>query len=90
MSVEEELDLLELWHIVSRRWKMIFTLTLLAAFLSGIISIFFIKPTYVASATVMVTRPVEKEQVILYEDIQVSRQLANTYQVIAHSRRVLG
>lgn len=88
--MEEELDLLELWHIVSRRWKLIITLTLLAAILSGIISIFFIKPKYVASATVMVTRPAEKEQVILYEDIQISRQLANTYQVIAHSRRVLG
>lgn len=51
-------------------------------------SLFLIKPQYVASSTLMVMKPVEAE-LILYQDIQVSRQLADTYQVVVHSRRVL-
>ncbi len=85
---EQELDLLELWQIVSSRWKMILLFTLLAAFISATVSIIFIKPRYEASATLMVMKPADSDQ-ILYQDIQVSRQLTDTYQVIVHSRRVL-
>ena len=51
--------------------------------------IFFLQSTYEASSTLMVTRPAEVEQ-IHYQDVQLSRQLVDTYQVVAHSRRVLG
>ncbi|NMD41979.1 MAG: capsular biosynthesis protein [Firmicutes bacterium] len=87
--MEEELDLLELWHILLKRWKMIILLTLLAAAISGAVSQFLLTPQYVASASLMVMKPVEAEK-ILYQDIQVSRQLADTYQIVVHSRRVLG
>ena len=67
---------------------MIILVTLLAALICAAVSLFLIKPQYVASSTLMVMKPVEAEQ-ILYQDIQVSRQLADTYQVVVHSRRVL-
>lgn len=86
--MEQELELIELWQIVSKRWKMIILVTLLAALICAAVSLFLIKPQYVASSTLMVMKPVEAEQ-ILYQDIQVSRQLADTYQVVVHSRRVL-
>lgn len=87
--MEQELELIELWQIVSRRWKMIVLVTLLAALICAVVSLFLIKPQYVASTTLMVMKPAEAEQ-ILYQDIQVSRQLADTYQVVVHSRLVLG
>lgn len=86
--MEQELELIELWQIVSKRWKMIILVTLLAALICAAVSLFLIKPQYVASSTLMVMKPVEAEQ-ILYQDVQVSRQLADTYQVVVHSRRVL-
>ncbi len=86
--MEQELELSELWQIVSKRWKMILLITLLAVLICAAVSLFIIKPQYVASTTLMVMKPVESEQ-ILYQDIQVSRQLADTYQVVVHSRRVL-
>lgn len=86
--MEQELELIELWQIFSKRWKMIILVTLLAALICAAVSLFLIKPQYVASSTLMVMKPVEAEQ-ILYQDIQVSRQLADTYQVVVHSRRVL-
>lgn len=86
--MEQELELIELWQIVSKRWKMIILVTLLAALICAAVSLFLIKPQYVASSTLMVMKPVEAE-LILYQDIQVSRQLADTYQVVVHSRRVL-
>lgn len=86
--MEQELELSELWQIVSKRWKMIFQITLLAALICAAVSLFIVKPKYVASTTLMVMKPVESEQ-ILYQDIQVNRQLADTYQVVVHSRRVL-
>lgn len=86
--MEQELELIELWQIFSKRWKMIILVTLLAALICAAVSLFLIKPQYVASSTLMVMKPVEAE-LILYQDIQVSRQLADTYQVVVHSRRVL-
>ncbi len=80
---------MELWQIAVKRWKMILVLTLLAAILSAAVSVFFIRSQYVASTTLMVMKPVESDK-ILYQDIQVSRQLVDTYRTVVQSRRVLG
>ena len=72
---------MELWQIAVKRWKMILVLTLLAAILSAAVSVFFIRSQYVASTTLMVMKPVESDK-ILYQDIQVSRQLVDTYRTV--------
>lgn len=86
--MEQELDLQQLWQVLVKRWKLIVFLPLLAALFSALVSLFIITPQYSASATLMVMRPAESAQ-ILYQDIQVSRQLVETYREIARSRRVL-
>lgn len=60
----------------------------MAALISLLISVYIITPQYTASTTLMVTRPLDKTQ-ILFQDIQVTRQLVATYREIVHSRRVL-
>jgi len=86
--LEEELDLFAIWQVIVKRWKLIVLLPVLAALASLLVSIFLLTPQYTASTTLMVTRPTDTSQ-ILYQDIQVSRQLVNTYREIIHSRRVL-
>ncbi|MDY6827655.1 MAG: polysaccharide biosynthesis tyrosine autokinase [Bacillota bacterium] len=86
--MEEELDLYAIWQVIVKRWKLIVLLPILAALASLLVSIFLITPQYTASTTLMLTRPTDTSQ-ILYQDIQVSRQLVNTYREIIHSRRVL-
>lgn len=86
--MEQELDLYVMWQVLVKRWKMLVVIPLLAVVVSAIVSLFIITPQYTASTTLMVTRPAEAGQ-ILYQDIQVSRQLVATYREIVHSRRVL-
>jgi capsular polysaccharide biosynthesis protein len=86
--LEQELDLLALWQVFVKRWKLIVLIPLLALLISAFISLFILTPQYVASTTLMVVKPPETGQIV-YQDIQVSRQLVATYREIARSRRVL-
>ena len=86
--MEQELDLYAIWQVIVKRWKLIVVIPLIAVAVSAIVSLFIITPQYTATTTLMVTRPAEAGQ-ILYQDIQVSRQLVATYREIVHSRRVL-
>ncbi len=86
--MEQELDLYAIWQVLVKRWKLLVIIPLIAVMVSAIVSLFIITPQYTATTTLMVTRPAEAGQ-ILYQDIQVSRQLVATYREIVHSRRVL-
>jgi capsular polysaccharide biosynthesis protein len=86
--LEQELDLFELWQVIAKRSLLIIFLPLLAAAASAAISIFVLVPQYQASTTLLVMKPTETTQ-ILYQDIQVSRQLVDTYREIARSDTVL-
>jgi capsular polysaccharide biosynthesis protein len=86
--MEQELDLQELWHVLVKRKAMLILIPLLAAVASAAVSLYLLAPQYAAETTLMVTRPSETGT-ILYQDIQVSRQLVATYRRIVHSRRVL-
>ena len=88
MPLEKELDLLEIWRVLVKRWKLIILLPILAAAISAIISLFIITPQYEASTTMMVIRPADRAQ-IMVQDIQLNRQLVATYREIIHSRRVM-
>ena len=86
--MEQELDLYAIWQVLVKRWKLLVIIPLIAVLISAVVSMFIITPQYTATTTLMVTRPAEAGQ-ILYQDIQVSRQLVATYREIVHSRRVL-
>jgi capsular polysaccharide biosynthesis protein len=86
--LEKELDLYAIWQVIAKRWKLIVLMPLVAALVSFLTSAYVLTPQYSASTTLMVMRPTDTAQ-ILYQDIQVSRQLVQTYREIARSRRVL-
>lgn len=85
--MEQELDLYKIWQIVTKRWKLLVLIPLLAALASLLVSLFLITPQYRATTTLMVTRPAETTEMI-YRDIQLSRELIGTYREIIHSRQV--
>ena len=86
--MEKEFDLNALWQILKKRWKIIIVIPLIAASIVAAVNIFLITPQYKTSTTLIVMKPPDAAQ-ILYQDIQVSRQLVLTYREIARSRRVL-
>ncbi|MFY9447024.1 MAG: Wzz/FepE/Etk N-terminal domain-containing protein [Dethiobacteria bacterium] len=86
--MEQELDLRDLWHMVVNRWQFIVVIPLVAMLISAVVSIFFITPQYQSSATLLVLKQ-QPEQSLQYSDLQISRQLVQTYREIARSRRVL-
>lgn len=86
--MEKELDLIQVWNVIKKRWFMIVIIPLLAAATSAVISLYVLTPQYEASATMIVVRPAEQSQLV-FQDIQVNRQLVATYREIILSRRVL-
>ena len=86
--MEQELDLRDLWRMVANRWEIIVVIPLVAMLISAVVSIFFITPQYQSSATLLVLKQ-QPEQSLQYSDLQISRQLVQTYREIARSRRVL-
>ena len=50
-TLEQELDLRDLWHMVANRWQFIVVIPLVAMLISAVVSIFFITPQYQSSAT---------------------------------------
>jgi polysaccharide biosynthesis transport protein len=86
--LEKELDLLQIWRVITKRWKMIVLLPLMAALVSALTSFYLITPQYEASTTMMVVRPTDNSQLV-FQDVQLNRQLVGTYREITRSRRVL-
>ncbi len=86
--MEQELDLRDLWRMVANRWELIVVIPLVAMLISAAISVFLITPQYQSSATLLVLKQ-QPEQSLQYSDLQISRQLVQTYREIARSRRIL-
>lgn len=85
--MEQELDLHEIWQAIIKRWVMILLIPLLAAAASALISIYVITPQYKAETTLLVSTPPDTP--ITIHDVQLSRQLVDTYREIARSNAVL-
>ncbi len=87
-TLEQELDLRDLWRMVANRWELIVVIPLVAMLISAAISVFLITPQYQSSATLLVLKQ-QPEQSLQFTDLQISRQLVQTYREIARSRRIL-
>lgn len=85
--MEQEIDIRDLLEIVLKRWKLIFILCLAAVMISGVVSFFVLEPTYQASTTLLVGKP-KDDTPVMYQDLQLNRQLVATYEQIARSGRV--
>lgn len=92
--MEKELDLLHCWEVLKKRWVMIMVLPIIAALISGIVSLYVLKPVYEASTTLIVGMKVsdatsqQAGQLLDYNVLMANQQLAKTYGTIAKSRTV--
>ena len=88
--MEETIDLRECFGIIKKRFWIIALITVIATAISGVISFFVLKPVYEAKSTLIVnTEKYEGSQVITWDQISVTQQLAVTYGEIIKSRTVL-
>lgn len=89
-KMEETIDLRECFSIIKKRFWVIALITVIATAISGVISFFVLKPVYEAKSTLIVnTEKYEGSQVITWDQISVTQQLAVTYGEIIKSRTVL-
>lgn len=90
---EEEitLDLRDFYYILKKRIRLIIMITLACTLVTGIFSFFIIKPTYEASATIIVGKPKgdEKSSNTQYNDVMMYQNLVKTYAKIAASNTVM-
>ncbi|MDD2235035.1 MAG: Wzz/FepE/Etk N-terminal domain-containing protein [Desulfitobacteriaceae bacterium] len=93
--MEEEIDLRRYWEVLKKRWLLIVVLPLVAAIISGVVSFYFLKPVYQASATLIVGQKVSDssetltaERMLNYNMLMANQLLARTYETIAKSRTV--
>jgi capsular polysaccharide biosynthesis protein len=85
--MEQEIEIREIMAIIAKRWWLLLLLLVLAVTTSGVISFVVLDPVYEASTTLLVGKPTEGAQII-YQDIQLNRQLVKTYGEIAKSSKV--
>ena len=87
-QTEYELDLRQIFQMISQRWLMITSVTLVSLIASAIISFFLLTPIYEASTTLIVSYKQNQESVMTYNDLQTSQKLVATYSEIVKSERI--
>lgn len=86
----EEIDIREIYQTIRKRVWIIIAITLLAAFLSGIVSIFFLNEVYKSSTTLIVSKQNQGTgNDMQLSDVNLARYLVNTYSALAKSNLVL-
>ncbi|HHY83620.1 MAG TPA: hypothetical protein GX505_13230 [Clostridiales bacterium] len=78
----EELDIKEIIEILQKNLWIIISITLLAAILSGIISIFFLSEIYASSVTLIVNKKYDRNEELQFSDVNLAHNLVDTYSVI--------
>ena len=92
MEANQELELREYWAIIRKWWVMIISITLAATLVSGVVSEFFIKPTYEESTTLLVNQKLNSTQAALsalLSNVQANESLVTTYSDIMNSNAIL-
>jgi capsular polysaccharide biosynthesis protein len=87
----EELDIRQIIEMVQKRIWIIIVFTVLAAVLAGIISGFFLDEIYSSYTTLIVSKQNEGASIndLQLSDVNLARNLVNTYSVIIKSNLVL-
>ncbi len=74
---EVEIDLLEIFNAVKRYYRLLIVLTLFFGVVTGIVTKFFIQPTYSSSATIFLTPTVGTEGNVDYTSLNSNQKLVN-------------
>lgn len=87
---EMTLDLMEIVGIIRKRFWLIAIVSVLAAVISGLISFYYLKPTYESKISVVIGKTQDKSQTstLDYNDIMMFQNMVKTYAEIAQSRTV--
>lgn len=85
---EATIELKELFIIIKKRLGLIITIALLATILSAIVSVYFITPTYQATAQILISKD-DSQVTISNQDVQMNQNLVNTYSEIIKSPYIL-
>src|SRR5690554_2716456 len=86
--MEKTISLIEIFHILLKRWKMIALITLCAVLMGTILSYFVLTPKYQASTQILVNQKTA-ESALDYSLLQGNVDLINTYSVIVKSPAIL-
>ncbi|WP_338432733.1 Wzz/FepE/Etk N-terminal domain-containing protein [Clostridium tyrobutyricum] len=84
---EMTLDLKDFFYIIKKRLKLIVLITLGFAVITGLVSVFLIKPTYEASSSIIVGKPTNNIKTD-NNDVMMYQNLVKTYAQIAQSDSV--
>jgi len=87
-----ELELRDIIHIIWKRFWIIVTMTLIAALVSGIVSVFFLDKIYETSTTLIVSKQQSgssQKNELTYNDVLLNQKLVKSYSIIARSDRVV-
>ena len=87
----EEIELRDLFYMVTKRIWLIILITVLSVITSGLVSIFLLTLQYETFTTLMLGKPADydNEESYSYNDILTNQKLIGTYGEIAKSRAVL-
>ncbi|MFO1442619.1 capsular biosynthesis protein [Bacillus sp. Bva_UNVM-123] len=86
--MEETVSLKDIFKILQKSWKLIFTFVFVAVLISGILSFYVITPVYQASTQILVNQKDSQDQ-LDFSRISSNIELINTYSVIIKSRAIL-
>lgn len=87
--MEETISLKELLQTLRKRLSLILSITFIAVLISGVVSYFFLTPTYQASTQLLVNQSKNEQTAFNLGEVQTNLQLINTYNVIIKSPAIL-
>ncbi|MFB1052054.1 YveK family protein [Paraliobacillus sp. JSM ZJ581] len=87
--MEETISLKEIMEVLKKRFGLIFLLIIGAALISGLVTYFFITPTYQSSSQFIVNQKSTESDQVDYNEIRSNVEIINTYNVVIRSPRIL-
>ncbi len=85
---EIEIDLLELFYVLMNKLGIIIVTTLFVAVLTGVVNLYFLKPTYTSKSSLYIVNKGTSLSSLSLSDLQLGTQLTKDYMVLAKSRPV--
>lgn len=86
---EIEIDLLELFYVLMNKIGVIIVTTLLVAVLTGVVNLYFLKPTYTSTSKLYIVNKEASLSSLSLSDLQLGSQLTKDYMVLIKSRPVM-
>jgi capsular polysaccharide biosynthesis protein len=87
--MKSPIDLIEILNMLKRRLRLIIVLTFSITALTGMVSYFLLTPVYETSTQILVNQPPSEGEVFTSTELETSRELIETYNMIITSPRIL-